>query len=138
MYNYNEVEKRERRRIISVAVAAAVLILVLIVAIIVVATKKTPSENVGGSENTSFVLEGSESTEEEEGTVEEEKSDSEETVVGTISTETTPVQTPTSSVVTENIPDTGPEDLLPIALMLGALTAYITTLVMKKRQGVLE
>ena len=127
MYNYNEVEKRERRRIISVAVAAAVLILVLIVAIIVVATKKTPSENVGGSENTSFV-----------GTIEEEEAKDEETVVGTISTETTPVQTPTSSVVTENIPDTGPEDLLPIALMLGALTAYITTLVMKKRQGVLE
>lgn len=129
MYNYNEVDdKKERRKIISIATAVAVLILVLVVAIIVVATGKSTGKNLGGDENASFVIE--ETTEESESSESEE---SEGSTLGTITTDTVVVEKPTTDKAPEAMPDTGPADLLPIALLLGGLTTAGTTVLMRKR-----
>ncbi|MDO4507909.1 MAG: hypothetical protein Q4B65_00750 [Candidatus Saccharibacteria bacterium] len=122
MYNYNEVEKKERRKIISITVAIVALILVLLVAIIVVATRREVSDNiVSGDGNTEFVI-----TEGEESSEAETEASAVETVSSEI-VESTPVVLETETVIAQ----TGPEDVLPIAVVLGVLTAAGTAAYMK-------
>ncbi len=135
MYYQDEAEKKERRRLITFAIATVVLILILIIAIVVVATKKVGSKDTSKDVNTSVVAV-------------DENSSSEETAsgdIGTLSTETieadkTAESTKTTDapvinvVASPDIPTTGPEDLLPVALVLGALTAFSASAVMAKRE----
>ena len=132
MYYQEEAEKKERRKIIAVATAAMVIILVLIVAIIVVATKKSNKTSVGGDDNAAFTIAEGTETEESESEPESKPEEETEPVVGTITTENAPAETPV--VVAElpaetntSMPSTGPEDVLPVALMAGLLVAYLSS-----------
>lgn len=112
-YNYDEVEKKSRRKVISIAVAVTVLILVLVTAIIVVATTRNDGGEVAEGENAEFVIEGEAA---------EEGADAGNTL-GTITTEETveeEVVLPAETVTT--ITQTGPEEVLPMAILLGVLT----------------
>ncbi len=115
-YNYDEVEKKSHRKVISIAVAVTVLILVLVTAIIVVATTRNDGGEVAEGENAEFVIEGEAA---------EEGADAGNTL-GTITTEETveeateEVEQPAETVTT--ITQTGPEEVLPMAILLGVLT----------------
>lgn len=164
MYQQQEVEKKERRKIIAAATVAVALILILIVAIIVVATKKSSRTSIGKEENSSFELkdESSENTEDEAKDQADQKSEEETnenseagqtSAIGTISTEKTKAKEDNKSTEstkteqkTENttvvvsdskgdMPNTGPEDFLPIALMAGMLATYLTSAVLAKREA---
>ncbi|MDO4611823.1 MAG: hypothetical protein Q4B34_03115, partial [Candidatus Saccharibacteria bacterium] len=114
-YNYDEVEKKSRRKVISIAVAVTVLILVLVTAIIVVATTRNDGGEVAEGENAEFIIEGE--------TPVEEVTDAGNSALGTITTEETTeeeVTLPAETVTT--ITQTGPEEALPMAILLGVLT----------------
>lgn len=130
MYN-TEIDKKERNKIIAIAAAAATLILVLVVAIIVVATKK-PAENIGGNENSSFAIEEENEGEAVEEPTEETESGASE--LGSLTTETIVAEEPTTDKAPAEIASTGPEDILPVALVLGILTTAATAVVMKKAE----
>lgn len=153
MYYQEETDKKERRKIIAIATAAVVIILILIVAIIVVATKKTTKtvsvtensntevvidenkdENTGEAEKT----ENAENKENTENKVVENK-ESGATTIGNLSTDTNKQsEAKASSTTTErsnNMPTTGPEEYLPIALMAGMLVAYLSSRVLAKRSA---
>ena len=147
---YSEIEKKERRKIIGISIILAVVILFLVVAIVVVATSKTNKTNVGGDSNATLsIAEETESkdneskTEEKTETKTENKSDSnssdnkssdsKSSSKTTVTTKTTN-NTVSVSNDSKSLPDTGPEDFFPIALMSGALVAYIASEIMAKRQ----
>ena len=136
MYYQDEAEKKERRRLITFAVTTVVLILILIVAIVVVATKKAGSNKVTEGVNSEFIFaeentNESETEKTEEKTTETEENKSSETV-GTLSTTTNDAPVVISGA--SDLPTTGPEDLLPLALVLGALTTFGASAAMAKRE----
>ena len=117
----------------------------MIVAIIVVATRKSTKTVSVTSEtsNTEVVVDENvdspEKTEEpaKTETTEKEKSGS---TVGTLSTETEKKSTGNGVISTsrateksDNMPNTGPEEFLPIALVAGMLVTYLSSRVMVKR-----
>ena len=131
MYYQGEIEKKDRRKVIMIATAIVAVVLVLIVAIIVVATRKSSTAgNVGGNENASFAIDETAKKDEAKEETEEESKESTEVVA------VTPAE-PTTSVAPSNIPTTGPEDILPTALALGALTtagtAYALSFTSKRK-----
>ena len=155
MYYQEEAEKKERRKIIAVATISVVVILILIVAIIVVATKKSSRGVATVAENTSAQI--AENVEEATGGDKqkyEAKNESEAgssevaggeatgagSTSGSLSTESSESSdngrnSGTQSVATQSggavakddIPSTGPEEALPLALMAGVLVAYLTS-----------
>lgn len=117
MYYQGEVEKDDRRKIITVATAIVVVVLILIVAIIVVAAKKSSTDTVATTETTSSVVEEPK---------EEPKTETPapvETVV--VSTKPAPAQA---------VPDTGPEDTIPMILSFGSLTTAGTAYLMSLKR----
>ncbi|MBQ6593630.1 hypothetical protein IJI00_00975 [Candidatus Saccharibacteria bacterium] len=129
MYNPDEMQAKERRKVIIFAVATVAVILALIVSIVVVATNKT-SVNLGGEENTEFTLVEDKKETEKPATTTKSASNTNAAASNTTAKTTSPaIVTPTS------VPNTGPEDLLPIALGLGALTTVVTTVVLNKRRA---
>lgn len=150
MYYQNEVEKKERRKIIAGATIAVALILVLIIAIIVVAVKKSGHSNdVANETNTSFELEetasSAEETEVQDKNEEQIESDEQttESLVGAISSEKTSSsdeqdneETEDLSIITntnEEMPTTGPEEILPIAVLAGMIVTYSYSAILAKR-----
>ncbi len=148
MYYQEETDKKERRKIIAIATAAVVIILVLIIAIIVVATKKTTKTvSVTENSNTEVVIDENK----DENTGETEKAENAENkeaenkdtnaaaTIGNLSTDTNKQsEAKASSTTTErsnNMPTTGPEEYLPIALMAGMLVAYLSSRVLAKRSA---
>lgn len=145
MYYQEEADKKEKRKIIAVVTTVTVVILILIVAIILVATNKTSRSQ----RNVEYV--SSESKEDEQiaeqtsdEAIEEDDADEaqeESSVIGELTTEkstgngeenTSEESVPATSVnavvvaeSSDNMPATGAEDLLPLALMLGAAAVYI-------------
>ena len=139
MYYQEEADKKERRKIIAVATAAVALILILLVAIIVVATKKARPVVTSEGENTSFeISENTEDTESTNTTSTEETVETEDVIVAGFSTETETSEAKdevkeeaaaTESAATvgnaDSVVDTGPEEILPLALVAGTLTTYL-------------
>jgi uncharacterized membrane protein len=113
----------------------------LIVSIVVVAANKT-TKNVGGDNNTQIALDESKDTSKNESSSSNSKSE----VVATtdlnkssqsnsnLSNKTTTTTTKTTTAKSD-LPDTGPEEILPIALMAGALVAYVGSSVLAKRDA---
>jgi len=139
---YNETEKKERRKIIAIIIATVVLILALVAAIVITATSKS-RRNVGEGENSSFVIAdeyitGKKEEESENKSEEETKSSEEDSAkasdLGKISTESDEKAIDSAPAVSSvsSLPETGAEDLLPLALLLGATTTFATSLVMNK------
>ena len=129
MYYQTDIEKKERRRIILITIAAAALILILLIAIIVVAANKSSKkDDVATQTNSAFEYKEEDKTEEkkEEKTETEKKED--KTV---ISTDTAPV----ANVVSDDMPNTGPEEILPLAIMLGLGAAYVSSYVISKKNA---
>ena len=130
MYYQTDVEKKERRRIIMISIAAAALILILLIAIIVVAAHKS-SKNNDISKQTYSAFEKKEDTniekKKEEKTEVEVKTEEKTEDKPVISTETT------TSTANSDMPNTGPEEVLPLALVLGLGTTYAASAVMAKR-----
>ena len=127
----NEVGKNERRKIVFFASATVAIILVLIVSIVVVATRKSTPKNVGGDTNSTFSLDESA----KEGEKTEEKT---ETKTETPKTEAKPTATSTqttTAVVKQDLPNTGPADLVGIAGVAGALTTAGTAYVMRRKKN---
>lgn len=120
MYNNAELEKKDRRKVIIIATATVVLILALIVAIIVVATNKTSRPNVGGEDNSSFVIENT------------SKPEKTEVVSNTKAAEPAKTTTPVTTKA-EEMPSTGPEDILPLALVLGMIATVATSAVITRK-----
>ncbi|MBQ3348392.1 LPXTG cell wall anchor domain-containing protein [Candidatus Saccharibacteria bacterium] len=140
MYNPNEIEAKDRKKVVIFAGATAAVILALIVAIVVVATGKASRENIGGTENGEFsIAESSEETKESDDSKESKNSNSSSSSaskVGTVSTKTTATATAKSATTaaSEDLPNTGPENLVPLALAMGALTTAGTALVINKKR----
>lgn len=155
MYYQNEVDsmdKKQRTRIIAVATAVAVVILLLIVAIIVTATNKAAKNTSKGDDvaaeasaekdlDRSGRAEGTDTEEGKSGTI------------GNISTKTesdaknddnaekantaTSSEDKTDAAVSADasaMPTTGPMDVWPIALILGATTMCVSSFAMAKRE----
>ena len=133
MYNA-EAEKKERRKVVIFAGVTVALILALIVAIVVVATNKSSRKNIGGTDNGSFTI--SESTENKDDKEQAAKSeDKPASTVGTVTTK--PAASTTKPVVTataSDIPNTGPEDMLAVAGILGGVTTAGTAYVMSRKK----
>ena len=142
MYYQEELNKKERHKIIAVATVALTLILALIVAIIVVATKKSDRTSVVNEENVAFEMTdenkeetkknkeeenkniGLFSTDKKEEKEEEQKEEKKETVS----------ETP-AVIASDDMPSTGPEDILPVALLIGMIVAYTSSAVLVKRDA---
>ncbi|MBQ9018009.1 hypothetical protein IJ118_03025 [Candidatus Saccharibacteria bacterium] len=129
MYNQGEIETKERRKVVLFAAATAAVILALIVAIVVVATNKANrNAEVSTTDKASFSIE--ESGEKSEG-------DKNESTVGTVSTKastaTTAKPATTTTATATDLPSTGPEDLLPLAVSLGGLTTAASAFIVKRR-----
>ncbi len=162
MYYQNEAEKKQRQKLIAVATIAVSIIVLLIVAIIVVAIKKSShsDEIVSGSIAEPQEVE----SHEEGGKVldslsaSESKTDSDSdknnqkptsSGLGLISSEIASNGTSSSSSshdtdsedenpvelpADDNLPTTGPQDVLPIAIMAGLLTTCVSSAVLAKRE----
>ena len=136
MYYQGEAEKKERRKIIAVATAAVVLILILIVAIIVVATKKSAKSNISDAQNSAFELSESDDKKTETEKTEDKKDESQNNVGNLSNNATVANNNDVPAVVAgADIPSTGPEDVLPVALILGALVAYGSSAILAKREA---
>lgn len=139
MYTQGELDKKERRKIIAAATVTTALILILLVAIIVVATKKSSQASVSEPENVAFEL-----TESEEETTEKNAEEKTETI-GVISTEQSETKVEetientevitTELAISEELPTTGAEEILPIAILLGAFVAYLSSAVLAKKEA---
>ena len=136
---YSETEKKERRKIITIIVVTVVLILALLVAIVVTATGKHKT-NIGEGNNSAFMIDGEnkagETSADNEGD-DASGAGSDIANLGEISTGSDTSDTdddaPEVSSVSD-LPSTGAEDLLPLALVLGAITTLATSLAMAKRE----
>lgn len=118
MYYQGEVEKNDRRKIITVATAIVVVVLILVVAIIVVAAKKSSNDTVATTENTSSIVE------------EPKEQPKVETPVQTVTVSTEPA----TPVTAAPVPDTGPEDTIPMILSFGSLTTAGTAYLMSLKR----
>ena len=150
MYNQIEADKKERRKIIAAATGIVVVILILIVAIVVVATKKSTKTSITANENSAFELNDeaaisdntvTKETEKDADAVveaETEKSAGDEPATKTqaeTTTEYTDSITETAAPTATIMPETGPLDYLPIALILGALAAYLSSVTLAKQEA---
>ena len=103
----------DRRKVIIVTIIMGVLLLgVIVLAIVSMVNKGKPAE-------TTPVV--AEKTTVDDSTLEEKPSKDLQPVENTESTSTVTVE-PTT--VATNLPDTGPMDILPIAMIAGSATAY--------------
>ena len=118
MYYQGEVEKSDRRKIITVATAIVVVVLILIVSIVVVAAKKSGGDVATTENNTSFVAD------------EPKEEPKTEAPVETVTVSTKPAET-----TTKPVPDTGPEDTLPMAVAFGSLATAGTAYLMSKKEA---
>ena len=129
MYNL-EIEKKQRRKVVAIASATVALILLLIVAIVVVATSKSSRQNIGGDNNGSFSIVESEKAEEKAEAKTEEKK---EEKPATVAESSKPQAAATPATATSKMPSTGPEDLMPLAVLLGGLTTAGTAVLVKRK-----
>ena len=146
MYYQGEAEKKERRKIVAVSIIAVILILLLIIAIIVVAVKKSHRVNIVTEENTSLEVSEKTETKKEDVVIENGVKTTENTTETTIVIEEPKVEVKeeapakaTAQAETkskeDDIPSTGPEDALPVALLLGTLVAYLSSSALAKREA---
>ena len=139
MYYQGEVEKNDRRKIITIATAILAVVLILMVAIIVVATRKSGGEAAGGNDNASFEIADETAKteekpkEEEQPKAEEKKEEKPASVSETIVVSTKPAST-AAETPTGNVPTTGPEDGLMMAVALGSLTTAGTAYALSFRK----
>ncbi len=134
MYNL-EIEKKQRRKLIAITLCMVAVIVVLIVAIaLVVAGKSSNKPAISDAEAGEFSLVDDSAKTEEKKTETEAKTETkaEASTIGKISTQTKPEAAPTE--IATSVPSTGPEDLLPVALLLGALTTGVSALALNKRK----
>jgi len=136
MYYQSEADKKNRRRLLIVGIATFALILILIISIIAVASKKSKSstDKIGSKTSAETIAEPGT----EEGTSEEKKTESlstetkKEEPVAVIETNPT-VSTTTTSV--SNMPSTGPEEVLPLAFVLGMGAMYASSAIIAKKNA---
>ena len=120
-----EIEKKQKRSLITTAISMVVVIVLLVVAIIVTALDKKSEQGIVGIENGEFTIVSDEQKTEETKAEEPKK----ETKVVTITTDAA------KAAEKETLPQTGAEDLLPLALTLGVLTTGAAALVLHKREA---
>ena len=124
--NNLEIEKKQRQKLITIVASMVAVILLLVTAIAVVALGKNDEQSDANTENGEFSI-----IDEGEGkddlATEEKKT---EAKVVKISTQTT------AKLETEDIlPETGATDLLPLALVLGGLTAGVAAFAVNKHEA---
>lgn len=136
MYYQSEADKKNRRRLLIVGIATFALILILIISIIAVASKKNKSntDKIGSKTSTETIVEPGT----EEGTSEKTESLSTETKkeepVAVIETNPT-VSTTTTTTSVSNMPSTGPEEVLPLAFVLGMGAMYASSAIIAKKNA---
>ena len=150
MYNTLETEKKQKHKLLAIAGVMLAVIIVLIAGIIVIANGKTTKKTIGSDEQGSeFAITESESkktdTSKKTSTTEEstskktsETTSTDESKTKSSSSTTTSKSGDDSSAsakTAETMPKTGPEDLVPIALVLGMLTTVVTAVAMHKREN---
>ncbi len=124
MYNL-EIEKKQKHKLITIVISMVIVIILLVVAIVAVTTNKSNQAGIiGENENDDFSIITSEPKPEED-TKKEVKTETKVSTVETLSTKTTKTES--------KLPETGPIDLLPIAVVLGLLTSGATAFAMNKR-----
>lgn len=120
-YEYDGAEdKQQRQRVIIITTAIAVIVLGIAAwAIIAIVGSRTPEV---AESNTGLVA--TEDATSREKTVEEQPAP----VTEGVSKTTAPVKTQTAATTTSNaVPETGPEELLPLALVAGAGAVYLSS-----------
>ena len=135
MYYQSEADKKNRRRLLIVGIATFVLILILVISIVAVASKKSKSsaDKIGSKTSTETIVEpgteeGSDGNKSETLTTETKK----EEPVAVVETNPTISTTVTT---TSDMPTTGPEEILPLAIVLGMGAMYASSAVIAKKNA---
>lgn len=131
---YINEDKEQRRRVIIVATTIAIIILGIAVwsIIAIVGGSKKNTEQVAQVATTSET--SSKETQAVSKTTETEAPASEG--VSTVVENAQPVVKNTAtSVATDAVPETGPEELLPLALVLGGITAFVSSKKLATREA---
>lgn len=128
MPNQTALESKTRRKIIAMSIATVSLILLLIVAIVIVAIDKQTSQESGpfkltGENNSQETPQSSPDSTTKDQTSTEPNTPAESSTLPTLDPTTPQTETPTA----HDLPQTGPEDFFPLALLAGALVAYLTS-----------
>ena len=129
MYYQSEADKKNRRRLLIVGIATFALILILIISIIAVASKKSKSstDKIGSQTSTEEIVEpGTEENKTETLSTETKK----EEPVAIVETNPTIVTTPVS-----DMPTTGPEEVLPLAFVLGMGAMCASSAIIAKKNA---
>ena len=131
----SETDKKNRRRLLIVGAATVALILILIISIVAVASKKSKSNaDKIGSQTSSETI--SEPGSEGEGEGDDKKTETLTTEtkknepVAVVSTNPTVDAAPAS-----DMPTTGPEEILPLAMVLGMGAMYASSAVIAKKNA---
>ncbi|MBQ3409990.1 hypothetical protein IJG66_01360 [Candidatus Saccharibacteria bacterium] len=127
-YYQDDSERARKIKIIAIATAAAVVVLAIGAWIIIAAIS-----SVNHTEETAAVEETTQETKSEE-TKNTDKTAGKTTAKVPEQTTTTPVVTEVDTKE-ENLPTTGPEDVLPLALLAGVMVALVTSGAMAKARA---
>ena len=119
-------QKKERKKIIIISVTTILLILILLVAVIIAATNRNQSTTSGEMINIDETSENIDADTEAKTPVAESPKPA----------EATPAEIPSETTdTTTSIAKTGPEDFIPLALLGGSFTTFLTSLYLSKKSA---
>ena len=127
-------QAKERKKIIIISIVAIALILILLIAIIVTATSHNQNDSLSGDKiNLNVASEDFEVVE-----VKTEAKQPESKEIETKSETQSPAAKEQPAVQpvatsTETIAQTGPEDIIPLAIVSGTITTFLTSFYLNKK-----
>ena len=121
-------QKKERKKIIIISIITILFILILLVAVIVAATNRSKNEVAGGEISIDASGEIIDTKNKEEVKTEDSANKKEG------GKSEAKAETKTSDT-TSTIAKTGPEDFIPLALLGGSLTTFLTSLYLSKKSA---
>ena len=126
---YTNEDKEQRRRVIIVATTIAIIILGIAVWAII-AIVGNGKKTITADQPTSEVVSQTDSNKSSQITTQptESVAPSSEGVSTTVeNTTSTTTRTQATAATTNQVPETGPEEILPLALVLGSATAFVSS-----------
>lgn len=141
---YQTQNQPDKKRVIIVTAVMAAIVLILLVAVVIAAVSKKKnnltSDNINGSvnitRNTTNTTNVSVTNPSKNATVIADDTDKEKDASkenpAPVANDTTETKNTTKSQESETLPATGPEDYLPLILLLGVTTTYLLSLPTKR------
>ena len=128
------VNKPNKKKIVIVTVVMAIVVIALLVAVVVAAINKKKASEGLIANNTTFSSEVAEKVQEKKDDTKKEGAEAEKAEPVENTTENSQNMTK-GKTETKDIPQTGPEDLMPLGAILGLLTTAATYGFMKKAEA---